>query len=99
MEAPALAKMRDELQGKGFEILGVNYGDQRSEALAFMAAYRMSFPVILDEGFTDLYRISGFPSNIVIDRHGRIRYRAEGYHPQEIARLRYIIEHLLSASS
>jgi cytochrome c biogenesis protein CcmG, thiol:disulfide interchange protein DsbE len=93
-ETPDLVKMYQELNSKGLEVLAVNYGDDRESALAFMNQVRYS--VIFDRGYTDLFNVGSFPTNIVIDRRGRIRYRLEGFSPSAMVLLRRIVEHLLS---
>jgi cytochrome c biogenesis protein CcmG, thiol:disulfide interchange protein DsbE len=95
-ETPDLVKMHQELSSKGLEVLAINYGDDRESALAFMNRNQVKYSVILDRGYTDLYNVGSFPTNIVIDRHGRIRYRLEGFSPTAMALLRRIVEHLLS---
>jgi cytochrome c biogenesis protein CcmG/thiol:disulfide interchange protein DsbE len=95
-ETPDLVKMYQELNGKGLEVLAVNYGDEKESALAFMNKYQVRYPVIFDRGYTDLYSIGSFPTNIVIDRRGRIRYRLEGFSPSAMGLLRRIAEYLLA---
>ena len=95
-ETPDLVKMHQELSSKGLEVLAVNYGDDRESALAFMNRNQVRYSVIFDRGYTELFNVGSFPTNIVIDRRGRIRYRLEGFSPSAMTFLRRIVEHLLS---
>jgi cytochrome c biogenesis protein CcmG, thiol:disulfide interchange protein DsbE len=95
-ETPDLVRMHQELNGKGLEVLAVNYGDERESALAFMNKNQVRYSVIFDKGYTDLFEVGSFPTNIVIDRRGRIRYRLEGFSPRAMELLREIVEHLLA---
>jgi len=90
--------MYKELKDKGLEVLAVNYGDDKESALAFMGKYQIKHSVIFDRGYTDLYNVNSFPTNIVIDRRGRIRYRLEGFSPSALGLLRRIVEYLLAQS-
>lgn len=97
-ETPDLVEMHKDLKDKGLEVLAINYGDDKESALAFMGKYQIKYSVIFDRGYTDLYSVNSFPTNIVIDRRGRIRYRLEGFSPSAMGLLRRIVEYLLAQS-
>ena len=96
-EIPELVELYRELQPQGLEILAVNTGDPRSRVPAYVEKNEMTFPVVLDDGATDLYEVMVFPTSYVLDRSGRIRYIAEGHNPRTAQDLRLIVDHLLRA--
>lgn len=95
IEIPELLEMYRALQAEGLEILSVNTGDERKIVPAFVEENEISYPVVFDEGATDLYDVIAYPTSFVLDRSGRIRYVSEGYDPDAVPELRRVVEHLL----
>jgi cytochrome c biogenesis protein CcmG, thiol:disulfide interchange protein DsbE len=71
-EAPALESFARSVGGRG-RIVGVDWSDARSGAVAFVHDHGWSFPVVRDAEGTvgNDYRIGGLPSTFVVDG-GRI---------------------------
>jgi peroxiredoxin len=95
VEIPELVGLHRDLQPQGLEILAVNAGDDRRDVPPFVEKHGITFPVVFDEGVTDLYEVVAFPTSFVIDRAGRIRYVSAGYDPGTVGNLRRVVEHLL----
>lgn len=57
----------------------------------------MTYPVLLDDGLAETYGVVVFPTTVIIDRAGRIRYREEGYRPETFTAMRGLLERLLDA--
>jgi len=98
-EIPKLQAMYEELRGKGLEIVGIDVGDEAETARKFVAQQSMSYPVILSETIADDYDVVVFPTNVIIDRAGRIQHVEEGYEDGTTAVLREVIERLLAQES
>jgi cytochrome c biogenesis protein CcmG/thiol:disulfide interchange protein DsbE len=73
-EAPVLEREWMRYRSRGFVFLGVDYHDLASDARRFVAAHRLTFPM-LDDGsgtVTASYGISQVPETYVVNRQGRI---------------------------
>lgn len=75
-EIPSLNRLKTKLADRPFELISINYAQQRSEVLAFMEKVAVDFPVLLDiEGdHAAAWQVISYPSTFVIDRQGHIRY-------------------------
>lgn len=74
-EAPALEKVWREYRSQGVVVLGVDSGDARSDALRFLNAHGVTYPVVSDPNEKlayGPYALLGFPTTYVINRAGRI---------------------------
>ena len=79
-EMPSLNRASAALQGKGVTMLAINAGEDRAAVAAFVGDHPIAFPVLLDsdgEAGTR-WAVKGLPTTFVIDRAGRIVYRAIG---------------------
>ncbi len=85
-EAPALEAFSRSPAGRG-RIVGVDWSDGRSGALAFIRRYGWSFPTLRDgEGLVgNSYEMTGLPTTFVLDSRGRIAATLRG--PQTAASL------------
>ena len=82
----------------GLVVLGADYGDDPSALPAFIEANDMSYPVLVDDGLADDYEVLVYPTSIVIDRSGRVRYRVEGFTERGFNKLSKVVERLVSES-
>lgn len=81
-ELPELARMHDELHGKGFTVIGLNT-DSRNKVGAVRAMVmrnRLPYPVWVDfESRSQVaFKLNGYPTSFLIDRQGQIRWKREG---------------------
>jgi peroxiredoxin len=76
LETPELVRAYQTHQAEGLVILGVNQtvADSMPDIKAFVAEFKMPYPVLLDEAgtVTDLYRLRGLPTSVFINRKGVI---------------------------
>lgn len=74
LEMPSLQKLHQRLASKGFSVLGVGIDDQSDGLKQIRAEYGLTFPILDDsQGISKkLYRLTGVPESVVIDRQGRI---------------------------
>jgi peroxiredoxin len=91
-----LQKRYEEYKDKGVVVLGFNPADNRDMALEFLRDNSATFPNILDSSRVatsvayDSYKVSGWPTNYIIDREGMIVDAWYGYeegHQRAIAAL------------
>ena len=96
-EIPELVALDRQLRDRGLVILGPDYGDAPETIPEFVAEYGMTYPVLLDDGLAELYEVIVFPTTVIVDRGGRIRYRVEGYLPERFEEMTRVVEYLLEA--
>ena len=59
--------------------IGVSVDESMDQARAAASAWRIPFPVLLDDGsFSRSYRIRSLPTFILIDAAGRVRHVSTG---------------------
>jgi thiol-disulfide isomerase/thioredoxin len=94
---PQLEQIRQELSGRGFEVLAVNVDEVEQDARRFLDEMPVSYPVVRDgEGATPRsYGILGMPTGYLIDRQGVIQLVHQGYRKSDGAALRLKIIELL----
>jgi DsbE subfamily thiol:disulfide oxidoreductase len=75
-EMPDLENYYQLHRNSGFEILAINAGDTPEQAAAFVNSTGLSFTILLDQDLHVLegLGINGFPTSILIDPDGIIRY-------------------------
>ena len=55
-------------------------------------------PALIDDGLADEYEVLIYPTRVVIDRNGRVRYRVEGFAEESFRALEGVVERLLAES-
>jgi len=72
-EMPDLDAIYRKFRDKGLVILAISDED-RAKVVPFLAAHKVSYPVLLDPGRTvnDLFIVRGIPKTFVYDRSGRL---------------------------
>lgn len=79
-EIPAIDRVYQEYKQQGFEVVGVNLGERKSNALGFLDALDATYNAVLDPDGTiaDKYGVRGPPVTIFIDRNGVIQQYLPG---------------------
>ncbi|HBQ21449.1 MAG: hypothetical protein A2Z91_04440 [Deltaproteobacteria bacterium GWA2_38_16] len=82
MEMPALTAAYEKLKDKGFEILAISLDDDVKAAQKIAKESKLPFKIFLDpEGHSaQEYLVYGLPYTILLDREGKIQYKAFGEH-------------------
>jgi cytochrome c biogenesis protein CcmG, thiol:disulfide interchange protein DsbE len=72
-EAPELAALPAALGGRA-SVVGVDWSDNPSHAVAFVRKHGWRFPILQDHDGTvgNRYRLAGLPTTFLLDRNGRI---------------------------
>ena len=75
-EIPSLNRLQESMQDYPFELISINYAEDRKTVADFMARVKVDFPVLLDHnGFTaHQWQVISYPSTFVIDSQGKFRY-------------------------
>jgi thiol-disulfide isomerase/thioredoxin len=94
---PLYDKLRAEFPHERFDILAINLDEEYSDAQAFLAKNKVSYPVALDPlGTTaQVFGLVGMPSSFLIDQQGVVRQRHTGFRAKDIDALRREIGALL----
>jgi len=79
-EIPALDALYDRFRKKGLVILAIAGDDDAAMVQHFLAAHRVSYPVLLDAGrkVTERFKVAGIPRSIVFDRTGTVVAQVNG---------------------
>ena len=73
-EMPAIQTAYARYQGQGFRVLAVTAGEEPASVVAFLRAYDLHFPALLDDGLVSAaYGANALPSSFFIDRRGVVR--------------------------
>ena len=81
-EMPSIERLSQALKGKNFEILAVNVAEDLDTVFSFTGTLDPvpSFPIIFDTDSSVLkaWPVMGLPTTFILDKQGRIVYRAVG---------------------
>jgi cytochrome c biogenesis protein CcmG/thiol:disulfide interchange protein DsbE len=73
-EAPLLERAQSRLAPAGGTVLGVTYEDLSTDASAFVARFKLTYPSLRDTsgGFAHAYGTNELPESFIVDRAGNI---------------------------
>ena len=79
-EIPSLNRLRKQMEGKPFELISVDYAEDKQAVQAFMNEVDVHFPVLLDTDgkVSALWKVVVFPSTFVIAPDGKVVYGVKG---------------------
>ena len=82
-EFPLLDQIYKKYKAVGFTLIGVNVEPDVKDAESFIAKTPVSFPIAFDKdsAASKLYRVSGMPTTVLIDRKGVLRWVHRSYAP------------------
>ena len=75
-EIPSLNRLQQKMAGKPFELISINYAQDRDTVVEFLERVKVDFPVLLDRdgAYAKQWNVISYPSTFVIDTRGNIRY-------------------------
>jgi len=75
-EIPSLNRLKRQMEGRPFELISINYAEDKATVLDFMQKIEVDFPVLLDASgeHAKSWKVISYPSTFVIDMQGNIRY-------------------------
>jgi len=79
-EMPSMNRAWDKVKNEGIEMIAVNVGEDEDTIMSFMGEYPIDFRVLLDQDaeVSSAWPIKGLPTTFVLDKEGRLAYRAIG---------------------
>jgi thiol-disulfide isomerase/thioredoxin len=94
-ELPSLSRLKKKLGGEAFEILSVNIGEDVDTVFDF--AGNPNYPMLfdLDSKAMAAWPVKGVPTTLLVDRQGRLAYRAVGGREFDDAEVVALIRQLL----
>ena len=75
-EIPSLNRLQRKMAGRDFELISINYAEDRETVIRFLKRVKVDFPVLLDRNgdYAKRWNVISYPSTFVIDSSGQIRY-------------------------
>ncbi|KAB2835653.1 MAG: TlpA family protein disulfide reductase [Caedimonadaceae bacterium] len=94
---PIYDQLRNQYQGKGFEVVGINEDDQVSSAQDFLNTYVVSFTILHDEKkeAASVFKPNNMPTSFLVDRQGKVVKVYSGFRESDVPALKQDIENLL----
>lgn len=85
-EVPLLKEYYNEYKDKGLEVLNIDIGESEKKVGSFVEKNKINYPVVLDSigKVATLYKVRGIPLNILLDKDGIIRYKANALPSKEV---------------
>ncbi|MEU8266543.1 TlpA disulfide reductase family protein [Sphaerisporangium sp. NPDC049002] len=83
-EAPVLKDIAAKTKDSGVQFLGVDFKDDKAQAMAFQRTQQPGYPSLYDQpgkvalAFHGMVNPAAIPSTLVLDRQGRVAARALG---------------------
>jgi peroxiredoxin/outer membrane lipoprotein-sorting protein len=98
-QMPHLQQIHQQFSDKGVVVLGLDVGEDGPSVSQFARQSAYTFKLLLgsEPSVTELYFVDGFPTTLVVDRQGKIVYRAVGGEPPE--KLRAAIQKAIQGKS
>lgn len=79
---PAIQRVYDQYQNRGFTVLAVNatHQDNLDDAITFSQSLRLTIPILLDRdgAVSNLYEVRSLPTTFFVDAQGTIQERVIG---------------------
>ncbi len=99
-EMPAMERLSHEYGGRGLAVVAVNFKESKDAVGRFFNELRLDFPSALDpEGATaNSLAVRGLPATFLLDREGRILWKAMGSREWDSRAGRAYFDHILQAS-
>ena len=97
-EIPSLNRLQEQMAGRPFELVSINYAEERDTVAEFLRRVEVDFPVLMDvDGrYAEQWNVISYPSTFVIDRRGIVRYGVNAAidwdDPELIERLESLME-------
>jgi thiol-disulfide isomerase/thioredoxin len=100
-EMPSIERLHQSTQNKDLQILALAQGETQSVVFAYLGQLTPSptFPILLDQRskVADAFHVAGIPTTFLIDKTGRIAYKAVGGRNYAASEVRSVIATLVAA--
>jgi len=97
-ELPSLERLQRAREGKAFEVVSVNFGEQPERIRKFLEREFVELPVILDRDkeAAGRWKVGGLPMTFIVDARGRVRYQVYGERKWDDAATLAVVDKLLA---
>jgi len=106
-EMPHLVEMQDKYRDRGFQVIGLNVGDEdhRPESTEkinkFAAEMKLNYELVrapedVQVGMVGVTKFDGVPQSLLIDRNGRLRGVFLGGSPNTIQKMRETVDKVVA---
>lgn len=74
VEMPAMERLYQKLQPRGFELVAVSVDEKKTDAESFSSRLNLTFPILLDphKRVATMYQTFRYPESFLIDRRGTL---------------------------
>ncbi|RDH85913.1 MAG: hypothetical protein DIZ80_00100 [endosymbiont of Galathealinum brachiosum] len=75
-EIPSLNRLKEKMDGLPFELISINYAEDKDKIARFMKQVNVEYPVLLDNDgdFAKQWKVITYPSTFVIGLDGEIKF-------------------------
>ena len=96
-----MVELYHQYKDRGFTILSIETTNRAEAAKEFTTSVGADFPIVLDDNDTSerLFGVRATPTNLMIDRAGRIIFSSVGYGPGMEKSMAAQVEYLLGQAS
>jgi thiol-disulfide isomerase/thioredoxin len=99
-EIPSMEAVYQQLKNSDFVVLAVNEWEPVDMVLAYLGQLEVmpSFPILFDSTgkVAEQYKVKGVPTTVILDRQGRVAYRAVGgrdyEHPEVVGLIQALLK-------
>lgn len=97
-EIPSLNRLKKHMNGLPFELISVNYAEDKETIINFMKKVNVEFPVLLDNNgsFAKKWNVVTYPSTFIVAPDGEIKYGVnaaiEWDDPEFISKIKSLLE-------
>lgn len=79
-EIPSLSRLVERMKHKPFKVVAVNIGESENDIRDFVESIPVNFDILLDRDGHAVrdWKVYAYPSNYLLDRHGKIQYAYRG---------------------
>ena len=97
IEMPSMQRLKEQLAGRPFRILGVNVKESEGTIWKFHKLIRVDFPLLLDRDgqASEDWQVVVYPSSYLVDAKGEIRYQVTGMLEWDAPEVVRVIEAIL----
>jgi len=99
-EMPSMERLHQQISTEDFKVIAINQMEDADEVFAFTGQLEIdpTFEILFDSTseVSRTYAVRGLPTTYLIDKQGKIRYRAVGgrefYHPEVVRIIKKLIK-------
>jgi thiol-disulfide isomerase/thioredoxin len=97
-ELPSLERLQKVREGKAFEVVSVNFGEQPERIRKFLEREFVELPVILDRDkeAARRWKVGGLPMTFIVDARGQVRYQVYGERKWDDAPTLAVVDKLIA---